>query len=229
MAVFEDLKISARRSVSMNRRRKASEDDYDCVFKKDEGTGLFYAYINSDYNINSPLPCILKHISGFNPEKPDESLRYILKSIDTEMLSRGYISRCVCLIFKTQDKFYVAKVGGGIFLFAICPPLIDGLPVSTYPVANRSWESERDFFCGSGGAIPLVEQVDSDSSLVAMTHTMMTDLEAAYEKEVTEILEESFSAGVDREEANGFLNDIFEFIYKSNNTGDVDAYISLIC
>ncbi|ELP5898486.1 hypothetical protein QTV49_000360 [Vibrio vulnificus] len=229
MTVFKELKISARRSVSINRRRKASEDDYDCVFKRDEGTGLFYAYINSDYNINSPLPCILKHISGFNPENPDESLRFILKNIDTEMLSRGYISRCVCLIFKTEGKFYVAKVGGGVFLFAICPPLIDGLPVSVYPVANRSWESERDFFCGSGGAIPLVEQVDSDSSLVAMTHTLMTDLVAAYKMEVTEILEENFQNGVDNEGVNDFLNDIFEFIYKNNNTGAVDAYISLIC
>lgn len=229
MVSFEELKISARRSVSMNKRRKASEDDYDCVFKKDEGTGLFYAYINSDYNINSPLPCILKHISGFNPNKPDESLRLILKNIDTEMLNRGYISRCVCLIFEKNDKLYVAKVGGGVFLFAISPPLIEGLPVSAYPVANRSWESERDFFCGSGGAIPLIEQVDSDSALVAMTHTMLTDLEANYESEVTEILEENFSECVNREDASRFLNDIFEFIYKSCNSGVVDAYISVIC
>lgn len=229
MADFEELKISARRSVSMDKRRRASEDDYDCVFNKDENTGLFYAYINSDYNINSPQSCILKHLAGFNPEEPDESLRCILKNIDTEMLNRGYVSRCVCLIFKTVDKFYVAKVGGGVFLYAVCPPLFDGLPVSTYALVSRSWESERDFFCGSGGAIPLVEEIDSDSILAAMTHTMLTDLESAYNKEITDILTESFINGVSKKEAHDFLDDIFEFIYKNNNVGVVDAYVSLIC
>ncbi|KDM90845.1 hypothetical protein [Photobacterium galatheae] len=225
---MEELKISARRSVARHKRRKANENDYDCIFERDSQTGIYVGFINSDFNINTPKPIIYKHLAGFNPDNAEQSLRDILKNIDSEMVTRGYISRCILLVYKTSESILVAKVGGGLFVYGISPPLVEGLPPAVYPVANRRWAAERDFFCGSGGAIPLIEAVDTDSAIVVMTNTMKIDIESGFQEDIEDILINNLSKHVTPEAAQNFMNDIFEFIYKNNNVGNVDAYLTII-
>lgn len=227
--MIEEVKISARRSTTIHgARRRATEEDYDCVFERDVDTGLFFGFINSDYNINSPKPLIYKHIRAFNPSKPEESLSRILKEIDNEMINRGYISRCVIIIYKTADSILVAKVGGGIFPYAVCPAPVEDLPSAVYLVCERRWEAERDFFCGSGAVVPVIESVESDCWLSIMTNTMKIDIEKGFEGEIETIISDNIEGSITATKVHNFTNDVFELIYRGSSVSTVDAYLAFI-
>ncbi|MCY9860956.1 hypothetical protein OTK49_00175 [Vibrio coralliirubri] len=227
--MIEEVKISARRSTTIQgTRRKASEIDYDCVFERDSDTGLYFGFINSNFNINPPKPIIYKHIRAFNPSKPQESLSSILKEIDNEMLNRGYISRCVIIIYKTEDEILVAKVGGGIFAYAVCPAPVEDLPSAVYQVSARAWEAERDFFCGSGAVLPVIESIESDCWLAIMTNTMKIDIEKGFEGEIEAIISENIEGSVSEAKVHNFTDDVFELIYRGSTVSSVDAYLAFI-
>ena len=229
--MIETINIAGRKSSHRQTHRKASESDYDCVFELDTKSGLYFGFINTNYNINSPKPLIEAELESFDKSNPDESLREILKEIDSKMVQRGYIARCVILIHKTGDEIVVAKAGGGIDAFAIYPPLFgmeDGFPVSVSAIVDRRYEAERDFFVGSGGCLPLVERLESDAVLAIMTNPMRTNIEVGFKGQIDEIIINKLGNSTTSTTLHNFANDIFEYIYMGKTSSHSSAYLAFI-
>lgn len=227
--MIEQIRINDRNSNS-SINRKASEHDYDCIFEKDERSGLYLGFINSNYNLNSPYEVIKTQLSKFDPLDYQESLRNILKEIDTELTTKGYISRCVVIIFKASDTICIAKAGGGIDLYGVCPPLFphEDLAVSVFKVVERRWEAERDFFVGSGSAIPMIEQLDADSSVLLMTNPMKTNIERNFSSSIEDIIPKKFNGYLTKSNIRKFCDDIFESVYMNKTSSHLNAYLAFI-
>lgn len=228
--MIEQINIAGRQSSSTISRRKASESDYECTFELDVDSGLYFGFIHSNYNINSPKHLVVNQLVRFDRSNPCDSLRCIIKEIDTVFNNRGYISRCLVLIYKTPDSIIVAKAGGGIYLYGVFPPLFssDEFPVGVHAILERRWEAERDFFIGSGGVLPLVEVLDSDSKVALITNPMKTNIEASFSGAIEDIISSNLNGVVSKHSVHSFCNDIFEFVYMSKTSSHSSAYLAFI-
>ena len=225
--MINELKIKS--NIKMKKvGRSASDSDFDVCMAQDSATGVYYGFINSNYNIHPITPIISKFLLGFNPLDADESLRNILKMIDSEMVNRQMVSRCVILIYRDKDKTYIAKAGGGIFVYAIHNPPISGLPIATYKLVHRSWESERDFFVGSGAVVPYIETEDSSVVVSLLSNPMLTKLEVQNNCNLELLFENFFIDNINKKKIDEFLNDVLDYAFEGKTKSHVDAYFAFI-
>lgn len=226
--MIEELRIVEKKRHTQKITRKASENDYDCVFKKESQTGIYYGYINADYNINSPEFMIVKNILTFNPSQPEESLRYILQNIDSDMLKRNYISRCVILIYKTKDEIFCAKIGGGFYCFSLFPSIAEGLNITAYELLKMKHTIERDFFCGSGAVLPYVEKTEGSAKIVICNHLMRQQIEMGFDDEMSWLMPDMIGDKLNKVSIHNFTNDIYDFVFKGGANAEIDAYLCFV-